>query len=82
MSCGCVSKYKDPLTPPTIDTQVKPSALANFFVSLSICWANSRVGVRMRALSFLFPEGRGEERILFSIGRPYPRVFPEPFKND
>lgn len=68
-------------TPPTMDTQVKPSGDANFLVSLSICWANSRVGAMMSAYGprcLLSSVKGGNLEMKDSIGMTKAAVLPEP----
>lgn len=69
------------LTPPTIETQVNPNGPANFLVSDSICWANSRVGAIIREYG---PRCRlssvkgGKLEMKLSMGITNAAVLPEP----
>ena len=69
------------LTPPTMETHLKPRGDANLRASLSICCANSRVGAMMSAYG---PRCRmssvkgGRFDIKVNIGMTNAAVLPEP----
>jgi hypothetical protein len=66
-----------------MDTQRKPSGVANFLASDSICCANSRVGAKIRPYGpkCLFSSVNGGIfEIKVSMGITKAAVFPEPIR--